>query len=55
VAPVFPVSDVAAALAFYGGLGFGVRQWRGGGYGFVTFGGAEVHLGAELDLGTRSA
>jgi catechol 2,3-dioxygenase-like lactoylglutathione lyase family enzyme len=53
VAPVFPVSDVAASLAFYRGLGFGVRPWRGGGYGFVTFGGAEIHLGAEPDLATR--
>jgi len=53
VAPIFRVSDAAAALAFYRGLGFGARQWPGGGYGFVTFGGAEIHLGAEPDLGTR--
>jgi hypothetical protein len=36
VAPVFPVSDLDAAMACYRGLRFGVRQWRGGGYGFVT-------------------
>jgi catechol 2,3-dioxygenase-like lactoylglutathione lyase family enzyme len=54
VAPIFPVSDLDAALAYYRGLGFGARQWRGGGYGFVTFDGAEIHLGAEPDLGTRS-
>ena len=54
VAPVFPVSDVAAALAYYRGLGFGARQWHGGGYGFVTFDGAEIHLGAEPDLDTRT-
>jgi len=23
------------------------RQWHGGGYGFVTFDGAEIHLGVE--------
>jgi predicted enzyme related to lactoylglutathione lyase len=54
VAPIFPVSDLAAALAYYRGLGFGTREWRGGGYGFVTFDGAEIHLGVEPDLGTRT-
>jgi hypothetical protein len=53
VAPVFPVSDLAAALAYYCGLGFGARAWPGGGYGFVTFEGAEIHLGVEPDLDTR--
>ena len=54
VAPIFPVSDLAAALAYYRGLGFGARQWHGGGYGFVTFDGAEIHLGVEPDLDTRT-
>ena len=54
VAPIFPVSDLAAALAYYRGLGFGARPWPGGGYGFVTFDGAEIHLGVEPDLGTRT-
>jgi catechol 2,3-dioxygenase-like lactoylglutathione lyase family enzyme len=54
VAPIFPVSDLAAALAYYRGLGFGARRWHGGGYGFVTFDGAEIHLGAELDLNSRT-
>jgi len=54
VAPIFPVSDLAAALAYYRGLGFGTRQWHGGGYGFLTFDGAEIHLGAEPDLGKRA-
>ena len=53
VAPVFPVSDLAAALAYYRGIGFGAREWHGGGYGFVTFDGAEIHLGVEPDLDTR--
>jgi catechol 2,3-dioxygenase-like lactoylglutathione lyase family enzyme len=48
------VSDLAVALAYYRGLGFGAREWTGGGYGFVTFDGAEIHLGAEPDLGTRA-
>ena len=54
VAPIFLVSDLAAALAYYRGLGFGARPWRGGGYGFVTFDGAEIHLGAEPDLDMRT-
>jgi hypothetical protein len=29
-------------------------RWRGGGYGFVTFDGAEIHLGVEPDLDTRA-
>jgi predicted enzyme related to lactoylglutathione lyase len=50
---VFPVSDLAAALAYYRGLGFRAREWSGGGYGFVTFRRAEFHLGVEPDLPTR--
>jgi hypothetical protein len=48
VAPIFPVSDLAVVVAYYRGLGFGARQRRGGGYGFVTLG-AEIHLGVELE------
>jgi len=54
VAPIFPVSDLEAALAYYRGLGFGTRQWQGGGYGFVTFDGVEIHLGVEPDLDRRA-
>ncbi len=54
IAPIFPVSDLAAALAYYRGLGFGTREWRGGGYGYVTFDGAEIHLGVAPDLDKRA-
>jgi catechol 2,3-dioxygenase-like lactoylglutathione lyase family enzyme len=50
VAPIFPVSDLAAALAYYRGLGFRAREWPGGGYGFITFERAEIHLGFEPDM-----
>jgi predicted enzyme related to lactoylglutathione lyase len=53
VAPIFPVSDLAAALSYYRGLGFGTREWRGGGYGYLTFDGAEIHLQAEPGRDTR--
>jgi hypothetical protein len=42
VAPIFPVSDLAAILAYYRRLGFGTRQWHGGGYGYITFDGVEI-------------
>jgi hypothetical protein len=35
-APIFPVSDLDAALAYYGRLGFDTRRWPGG--GFIRFG-----------------
>jgi catechol 2,3-dioxygenase-like lactoylglutathione lyase family enzyme len=53
IAAIFPVSDLDAALAYYRGLGFRTRRYQGGGYGFVTFDGAEIHLGVVPDLGTR--
>jgi catechol 2,3-dioxygenase-like lactoylglutathione lyase family enzyme len=45
IAPVFGVRDLAASLAYYGRLGFETREYEGGGYGFATRGGVELHLG----------
>lgn len=53
VAPIFPVSDLAASLDYYRGLGFRARPWSGGGYGFLHFDGVEIHLGEEPDLDAR--
>lgn len=55
VSPIFPVSDLAAAFAYYRGLGFGIREYggAGAGYGFISFDGAEIHLGVVPDLGER--
>jgi hypothetical protein len=47
------VSDLDAALAYYSGLGFNTRAWHGGGYGFVTYDGVEIHLGVEPGLDSR--
>jgi predicted enzyme related to lactoylglutathione lyase len=47
------VSDLNAALAYYRGLGFSTRAWRGGGYGFVSYDGVEIHLGVEPGLDAR--
>jgi catechol 2,3-dioxygenase-like lactoylglutathione lyase family enzyme len=53
--PILPVRDVERALAFYATLGFGVRAWEGGGYGFATRDGVELHLGHSPDPRRTSA
>jgi catechol 2,3-dioxygenase-like lactoylglutathione lyase family enzyme len=45
IAPIFAVDDLDAALDFYRRLGFSVRAYRGGGYGFACLDGVEIHLG----------
>jgi uncharacterized glyoxalase superfamily protein PhnB len=45
IAPIFAVRDLAAAMEFYQRLGFAVRAYHGGGYGFVSWHGIEIHLG----------
>lgn len=47
IAPIFSVRDLDMALEFYRRLGFAVRPWAGGGYGFATRDGLELHLGVE--------
>jgi len=57
IAPIFPVRDVGAALAYYGKLGFATREYVGGGYGYVTLDGIEIHLGlvAQVDPSTATS
>jgi len=48
--PVFPVRDLAAALAHYAALGFGTLAYQGGGeYGFADRDGTGLHLAADPD------
>jgi catechol 2,3-dioxygenase-like lactoylglutathione lyase family enzyme len=54
-APIFAVRDVAAALTFYARLGFEVRPYKSGDYGFATRDGVEIHLGHVADTDRRSA
>lgn len=49
MAPIFPVHDLARSLAFYERLGFAVREYTGGGYGFATRDDVELHLGTFTD------
>jgi uncharacterized glyoxalase superfamily protein PhnB len=45
IAPILVVHDLEAAMAYYQRLGFAVRAYAGGGYGFASRDGIEIHLG----------
>ena len=45
IAPIFAVHDLDVAMEHYQRLGFTVRAYAGGGYGFASRGGVEIHLG----------
>jgi uncharacterized glyoxalase superfamily protein PhnB len=45
IAPIFAVRNLDAAMAHYERLGFTARAYSGGGYGFATRDGIEIHLG----------
>jgi hypothetical protein len=49
IAAIFPVHDLNVALDHYRRLGFDVRAWRGGAYGFATRDDIEIHLGVVPD------
>ena len=55
VAPIFAVRDLGAALAHYSRLGFDTREYEGGGYGFATRDGIEIHLGTVPSGDVRSS
>ncbi|MGQ0835542.1 MAG: VOC family protein [Gammaproteobacteria bacterium] len=50
LAAVLPVRDLGAALEHYGRLGFSVRAYEGGGYGYAERDGLNLHLTAVPDL-----
>jgi hypothetical protein len=45
IAPIFAVHDLEVAMAHYHRLGFATRAYEGGGYGYATRDGIELHLG----------
>ena len=49
IAPIFPVRDLDASLEHYRRLGFVVRAYQGGGYGFAARDAIELHLGVASD------
>jgi catechol 2,3-dioxygenase-like lactoylglutathione lyase family enzyme len=50
IAPIFPVADLERALAHYGRMGFATEVYPGGGYGYVSRDGVEIHLGVVDDV-----
>ena len=42
--PILATADVARAVEHYAALGFETEVWGGGGYGFVSRDGVELHL-----------
>jgi catechol 2,3-dioxygenase-like lactoylglutathione lyase family enzyme len=54
-AAILPVQDLRASLALYRQLGFETREYEGGGYGFVTRDGVEIHLGVTSKIEPASA
>jgi predicted enzyme related to lactoylglutathione lyase len=46
-APIFAVADLDRALAHYGQLGFTVRAYEGGGYGYADRGDVGLHLSEQ--------
>ena len=49
IAPIFAVHDLEAAMEHYQRLGFAVRAYAGGGYGFASWHGIEIHNGVGPD------
>jgi predicted enzyme related to lactoylglutathione lyase len=55
IAPIFAVRDLEVAMQYYERLGFAVRAYGGGGYGFATRDGLEIHLGVVPDGDPRTS
>ncbi len=53
VAPIFAVGDLTASLEHYQQMGFAVRAYEKGGYGFAVRDGIEIHLGVVTDARQR--
>jgi predicted enzyme related to lactoylglutathione lyase len=53
IAPIFAVRDLDVAMEHYQRLGFAVRAYAGGGYGFASWHGIEIHLGVVADADRR--
>ena len=55
IAPIFPVRDLELAMDHYRRLGFDVRRYPPGGYGFVSRDSVEIHLGVVSDPDHRTS
>ena len=54
IAPIFAVRDLATAMDFYRRIGFAVHAYHGGGYGFASWHGLEIHLGVVTEQDRRA-
>jgi hypothetical protein len=54
IAPIFPVRDLDLAVEHYRRLGFAVRRYPLGGYGFASRDSVEIHLGVVSDADRRT-
>jgi catechol 2,3-dioxygenase-like lactoylglutathione lyase family enzyme len=54
IAPIFAVRDLDASMGHYRRLGFTVRAYSGGDYGFAYRDGVEIHLGVVPDTQHRT-
>ena len=52
---MFAVRDLDAAMNSYQRLGFATRGYHGGGYGFASWHGIEIHLGVVPDDDRRTS
>jgi catechol 2,3-dioxygenase-like lactoylglutathione lyase family enzyme len=55
IAPIFPVRDLDLALEHYRRLGFAVRRYPPGGYGYASRDGVEIHLGVVADTNRQTS
>jgi predicted enzyme related to lactoylglutathione lyase len=55
IAPIFPVRDLDLAMEHYRRLGFAVRRYPPGGYGFASRDSVEIHLGVVSDADRRTS
>ena len=55
VAPIFAVRNISDAVAYYERLGFTTREYEGGGYGYATRDGIEIHLGLPAQRDPRAS
>ena len=55
VSPILPVHDLERSLRHYEKLGFAVRTYTSGDYGFAARDGIEIHLGCTPHAATASS
>jgi Glyoxalase/Bleomycin resistance protein/Dioxygenase superfamily len=55
ISPILPVQDLRRSMRHYEQLGFAVRTYNSGEYGFAVRDGIEIHLGVTADPAATSS